>query len=323
MKLSIPELLRLVKDSKVDQRGINVIGICPSCNFSEWGISIYEKNHPFGCYRKKKCGFSGNIYTLLNFLKIHIDERVEYKEIIGTIVIQNKSATFDSLISFEEKLPLGFKYVEEHKYLKKRGFDFEDYIRYPVGTTQIDPKFSNHYVLFPVFMQHKVRGYVGRSIYSKQFLQKHNEISAFKIKRYNNSITDFGKLLYGYDELEEGDTVFLVEGIFSKRALDIKLNLTPGCGFTAICTFGAKISDDQISLLKEKKIEDIVLLHESDALKELKKNGFKLLPFFKKVRVGYTNKKDPEELSKEELYSIISSLKTPSQIETDYITSPF
>src|SRR5437868_2798495 len=68
MKLSIEKLKELLPDAAPDRRGKNLRAKCPYCGGDEFGISI-EENHVFGCYRLKKCGATGNIFTLAKFLK--------------------------------------------------------------------------------------------------------------------------------------------------------------------------------------------------------------------------------------------------------------
>src|SRR5690606_10383412 len=67
MKLTRKQIEQLIQDTSLDHKGKNLYGKCPKCGHNEFGISL-EDNHRFNCFRKKECGFQGNIYTLLKFL---------------------------------------------------------------------------------------------------------------------------------------------------------------------------------------------------------------------------------------------------------------
>ena len=89
-------------------------------------------------------------------------------------------------------------------------------------------------------MNRKLVGYLGRGVHSNV------------IPKYKNSVTDFSKALYGFDELYH-DVVVLVEGVLDKRAIDRKV------GMPCVATFGAHISVEQIELLKLKGVKKVCI----------------------------------------------------------------
>ena len=53
--------------------GENIMGDCPVCGHNEFGISI-KSPHLWQCFRKNKCGVTGNIFTLLRYLRVDPDD---------------------------------------------------------------------------------------------------------------------------------------------------------------------------------------------------------------------------------------------------------
>ena len=130
--------------------------------------------------------------------------------------------------------------------------------------------------------------------------------------RYKNSIdTDFSCLLYGYDDIIEGETktVIITEGVFDKISCDKKLRLYEDKSVRCVCTFGKKISDTQIKKLLNKGVENIILSYDYDALKEIKRYGIELTKFFYSVSVAVsTNKKDIDECTAEEVLEVFANV---------------
>jgi ssDNA-binding Zn-finger/Zn-ribbon topoisomerase 1 len=235
MKLSIEQLKGLIKDSRIDLRGQNVVGLCPKCGHDEFGVSI-ENNHRFGCYRKKQCGYTGNIFTLLKDL----GKLQDFKETDGYVrtnkdTLEKKIQDIVEEIEEQEEvtLPFGFRRIYQHWYLDQRGFTELDYTKYKVGTTSLDTKFHN-YIIFPVEVKEKIVGYVGRTTKTKSEIKELNDEykrAGLKKKayRYINSKTNFGNLVYGLEEItDETVEVVVVEGIFDKCNVDRKLELGLG-----------------------------------------------------------------------------------------------
>jgi DNA primase len=81
-----------------------------------------------------------------------------------------------------------------------------------------------------------------------------------------------------------------------------------------LCTFGKKVSEAQIRLIKKTNVKKIILLHDGrDAINEMKKNSFKLKEHGFKVEVGYMPDKDPADSTQQELIDVFSNLLTPEE----------
>jgi len=327
MTLTIEQLKELLPDAKLDYRKQNMRAICPKCKHDEFGISLKD-NHQFGCFRKKKCGFAGNIFTLLEFLGKPISSVARPFLVLDQFKTRNLLKVENEALDLTlEKVrpPLGFKRLESHPYLDSRGF--VEYDKYEVGQTTIDPRYGKNYIIFLIRQEGEIRGYLGRHIWSKEKIEQFNEKkkqegSPKRIMRYKNSITDFAKLLWGIDEVTDNThTIILVEGGFDKFNVDRLLQLDDQEGIKCCASFKCKLTPEQIELMRRKKgVQRIIQLYDPDVVDEIKKNAFKLEEDFE-VLIGFgTTGHDPGEMDIEELMSILEDLESPASFANGRIT---
>lgn len=338
-KYTHDELLELLIElnPKIDSTRSNLIIDCPACGERECSVSLKKEANLWGCYRLKKCGEKGNIYQLLKrigklkeiFKEFRIDDldRID----IGNLRLNPSEEEIEKEIDLElpdKKAPLGWtRILNFNQYLHDRGF--VSYKDSWVGKTTMDPDVKNDYVVFLVHDNETVKGWVGRHIWDKKKITEFND-NYFsrhgiknKIKRYRNSInTNFGKLLYGYDELDDKNVVpvCLVEGIFDKHAVDEKLLLKQNPFIKVCATFKASVSEEQIIKLKLKNVTDIILFYDPDVISIIKTNITKLEKFFN-VKIIISDKgKDPDELTQIELIETFeNNVYFPNQIKNDFI----
>jgi hypothetical protein len=124
---------------------------------------------------------------------------------------------------------------------------------------------EENYVLYPIKIQDEVKGYIGRATFQTK-------------TKYRNSKTDFVNLLGGYLS-DTNDICIVVEGIFDMinvKSILRQLNLD----ISVRCTFGAKISSNQIKMLKKERFETIILFFDLDVLKIIKQKSFELSKYF-------------------------------------------
>lgn len=259
----------------------------------------------------KKCHSYGSIYKLLRLLdKTYLlaGSTVENKERIESIreMTQELVSNDDTELSElpVKKMPVGWKVsVESTKYLLSRGITPEDCKRFKIGATDMFRKYAN-YVLIPIYDGGEIRGFLGR-------------YGACKVPddklRYNNSMgTEFAELLFGYDEITDNtDTVILVEGVFDMINVSKGLELYDSEAVKCVCTFGKKISDVQILKLIRKKVVNIVISWDFDALKEIESYGLKLEHYFNVFVCVSENKKDFGDCDKKEIMSIFDKNLIP------------
>jgi DNA primase len=325
MTLTVEELQRLIGESHLDVRKKNLYGTCPKCGGDEFGVSLSE-NHRFGCFRKKECGFQGNIFSLLGYLGKSIYEvkpgftpraKLENKLLINEV--EELDLKLDDM-----KLPFGFKRIAQNDYLDSRGFTQSDYEKYKPGYSLIDPRFKD-YLIFPVEQYGSNKAYVARSNKTKEEITEYNTLHKLKgdgkkIYRYVNSTSDFSKILLGINEFTENTTTaILVEGLFDKRNTDDKLGLEDQEEVKCVCTWKCAVSPEQVYLLQQYGIDTIILLYDPDVVDEIKKTAFELEKYFN-VWVGFNaGGFDPGDMTKPMFDDMLETLKTPSQFSTSRV----
>lgn len=330
MQLSVTQLKELISNSYVDRRGRNMYGTCPKCGQNEFGISL-DNNHQFGCFRKNKCGFAGNIFTLLDFLGKRIYEVAPSVTIrqhidIEKILDQKESNPIDLFLN-NVNLPAGWKRISDHPYLNNRGFNSLDYEKYKPGITSIESKFKD-FIVFPIYQYGNIKAFVARNTKSKDEINQLNDKYKAKgikktIKRYLNSETDFAKLLLGVDELVPNtDTVILVEGLFDKHNVDKQLKLDQQDEIKCCATFKCAISDEQIFLLQQHGIVNIIMLYDPDVISSIIKAAWILDNYFKVLVCFNDAGQDPGDMTSEQFEQVFDSAKTPSQFSVSKIQVP-
>ena len=280
---------------KLDGSRKNIVcPVCPYCG---------HKGGKFGIYvgvetdRKKlfmsHCFSCGHTTTELNDLlndinrpDLMLEETASFAPVeIPKFYSLNEEEIDDELCKVD--MPEGWKRCYRNPYLKSRGFTFDDYDFFPVGTTRgLNWKYDD-YVIFPIMDNNDIVGYIGRHTWSKDTIDEYNKKAKrnnkFQILRYNNSTeNDFSKLLYNYDAVIDDvtKTVILVEGVFDVIALTRKLELYESPWVTPVATFGKKISDTQIYKLQSKGVDTVIIGYDGDAVKSINAAAEKLEDYF-------------------------------------------
>jgi hypothetical protein len=313
MRLTKEKLFAILQ-SPVMWKSNDILANCPKCNAREFYISLND-NHPFNCVRKKRCGFQGNIYTLLNHLGISNNQDFKepvllFKEINTYLLIENDSQTNIDLD--EVKLPIGFKRVFNDEYLQTRGFLKDDYNDYYCGITKLDRKLIN-YIIFVIYQDFKPVATIGRYKGSKK------DVDEKKLPRYKNSDSNFSKILGGYDTIVKGvtETVILCEGLFDSKNITDLLDLKNNQSIKCCYTFKGNVSSEQLYRLQLKEVKKILLLYDSDIIEKTKTNAINLSKYFE-VLVGFIDFKnasgefkDPAELNKSEIVHVLKNMYSP------------
>lgn len=305
----------------------HIIVDCLYCGKKEHMYVRIKKHNDkeIGLHDCKSCQEGGNFYRILSMLgKLTL---FSSKETVLKSIIQPLSTDEDNVLSEsdlyarEQRIPVGFKRLTQlDDYLKNRNFIEEDLLRNMIGTNNLLYKLKN-YLTFIVYEDGKSKGYVSRVRMNKNDIKKYENETGRKILRYINSVTDFNKLLYGYDDLlKETKTVIAVEGIFDQISLMRNLNLYDNKETKGVATFGSKISEVQMHKLKNKGIRNFILIYDSDSINKMKKESFKLKKYFKNVLIGLSSSdKDIGDSNQTEITNILDNLHTPESFNINTI----
>lgn len=265
------------------------------------------------------CFYCGEAIPLRKFLK-----KIDRSDLIDEdfeISLKEELTGIDSISILDEDLgeidkPIGFERIFESKYLESRKFNHHHYNIFKPGKSQLEPGLTNDHIIFQIFQNHKLVGWVARSNkdyeWHKENLRKHEEENEYIVLRYRNSNSEFGKILGGYDEItDETEVVIIVEGLFDKVSVDSELNLNVSPYIKCVFTFGNKITSSQINLLKShKNIQKIFLLYDYNTIYEMKKSAMMLSNHYEKVRVcEIKGEKDPGEMNAHELLDSLQHSK--------------
>lgn len=315
----VEELLSRLDNARLDGLRKNIIlQNCPYCGCGKGKFGIYVGpevgRKRFGSSNCFKCGHGCK--SLAGTLKDLDCEDLIPKDIVDleTTVVMDELDLFedeidDSLCAVG--LPEGYKRTYKNSYLKGRGWMFDDYEYFEVGTNRgLDRKFED-YVILPVRMDKVVVGYVARHTWGKDEIDEYNDSHRYKIRRYMNSTENgFAKLLYNYDSIKkyETDTVILCEGVFDVVALTRKLDLYDNTRIVPVCTFGKKISEEQQYFLQKKGVRNVIFGYDSDARSVTGNLAQQLEQYFDVLvaNIPDGSAKDWDEMSDWEVYKIFA-----------------
>lgn len=209
--------------------------------------------------------------------------------------------------------PLGFRRVLSDEYLESRGFEKWQFSEYMIGRTILSAKLKD-YVIFLTMEGGENKGYVARIVWDRERIGAYEKKTNRKVLRYRNEGgVDFGKLVFGIDEIDIATTtVILVEGVTDKANIDRLLNrLNLRHAVKCVCTFGKKVSDEQIEKIYLKGVKNIVFLYDPDAVDASKQYSIKVRRKFDKVLVGFLKDKDPGDLNIDEFSEVMDNLEDP------------
>lgn len=269
---------------------------CPSCGEDDQKLYLNTASNRFHC---KKCDFGRgikSIYVLLSVVsgKPIKEVKKEFEDYVEPTDYENLSEKllnlrpspepFSPLSNINENIEDKFYPILNtsiiNNYAKSRGLTYFDILNYNLKAAPILRKYVGPFLVFPVIYKGLTVNYQGRRILG---IQEPRFVSGDNI----------GSWLWPLNEMLTGNSVVLVEGPVDAI----------GCrrhGVQALCTFGKKISDNQVFLLLSMGIKQVTLAWDADATKEVI-NAVKRLNSYFKVSIadmsiiphGITKKIDP------------------------------
>jgi len=314
MKINLKEddIKDLLGPSKKGSKG-HLICNCPFCSKEGHFYIRYREDRDGWFYDCKKCGENGSSFRLLKHLG-KLDEFIEETiDLFNLTVLKEKDTKEDEEEDIEvksKKLPIGFTRIYQSEYLQSRHVQIQQFYKFTIGYTDLVSKLKD-YVIFSIDEQGISKGYVARCLLPKKQLEEQK-----KLRYINSKGTNFGKLLFGIDELtDQTTTVILVEGVFDKIRLDNFLETDDSDDIKVLCTFGNKISKNQISkMMRYEELRNVIIFYDLDAIDMTKKYALALNKFFDNVTVScLLDGKDPSDSEDYQITEALSKPYTPTE----------
>lgn len=303
---------------------------CPQCQNKDGSrlSFIFDENSSAASFRCVKCSFSCRLEKYLWLVK-KTEYITKYREVKPENILNKKRLKkepkendIDLSPLPEVIMPLMYKRLKYSQYLQNRGATLDLYKYWNIGKTDYEEKLKD-YVIFAIPEDERIVGWVARSIWSKSRIDDYNKGKQYKKLRWRNSTGDFGKIVFGLDEItDETKTLIIVEGITSKMRIDCNLKLYKQSNLICCCTFGKKTTATQLQKIRDKgiNIERLILFYDSDAVDETKKTSYIYKSLFDEVYIAFCpfknewgEYKDAGDLNLKELNYVLSTLKTPFQ----------
>jgi len=272
------------------RKGVEYAFKCPFCNEKRENKYKLDVNLKLGVYHCHRCGQSGKVVNGL------------LRELGESEWVSHGPAPSPNPISqdVEISLPKGAKLFQDGEkdavllnvLLSSKGLD------YKIGKSwyQTDDIFSlRHRVIIPIIEGGKIVCWVARTLTGE--IPK--EISP------PSTISNKSHFVYGLDDIIEGDTLVIVEGIFDCEKVK-------SCGYKCVSILGSHISDIQIGKILAKSPSEIFLLFDGDtAGREGARNANTRIiernpsMFWRVVECSLPEDKDPDDLTRIELENLL------------------
>ena len=274
----------------------NVAVNCPFCHHSKPKLEIQihtneKKENPWHCW---VCGEKGKtLISLFKKIKAPSHRIQELNALIkpGSKVVETNQTislpkdfiplynidSLDNIAAIEAKHAL--------KFLKKRGINENDILKYNIGFCPSGP--FDHRIVVPSYDEYGTLNYFSTRTYREDESQKYKNPPA-------------GRNIIGWEYYINWNTpLILVEGIFD--ALTIKRNVIP--------LFGKDISETLMKKIVGSQVQKIYIALDNDALKEAIKHCEKLLSYGKEVYLVELGGKDANEIGFENFLNTIEQIQ--------------
>ena len=179
-----------------------------------------------------------------------------------------------------------------HKYLKRRKFSLDHVISKGCGICRVGPYMNR--MIIPVYFEGQQVSFVAADLTGKA-----------KLKYDMPGST---KYLYGYDDLKQGGTIIVEEGVLDQWRT----------GEDAIAMLGSYLTDKQKTLIIKKQPENLIFCLDGDAYWHARDEAAFFEPFVNRVEVVHIDfEEDPDSLGTEEVWRRIEEVMF--QEEEDYV----
>lgn len=267
---------------------------CPFCDDPSTHLGVNLDSSLFHCWI---CSAKGGPTKLVRaLLKCNWEQaKATVKKFTDWSLVE----LFDEdLIPKKLKLPSEFTLLTPNtipqlvsEYLTQRNFNPEELIRKyqlyypgPLGTYKLR-------LVVPILRRNRIVNFVCRDVTGKT------------TTRYRNCPNEeaevlLNSLLYGIEEVPDGEPIVLVEGIFDKWRL----------GYGAVATFGTNVTSEQALILQKKRPSKIFLFGDPDVTQKKYEKIASKLWFAEVESIGIDFEGDPADLPPSEARYIMKEL---------------
>lgn len=293
---------------------------CPFCGRKgKWGVILNPHGGVCHCWY---CNAKKSVYDYLkavNRLDLILTTYQTTATSKLTELFPEEEEVTESLDVKKVELPRRLEPFINYPYLDDRGF-------LPYHYEEFEPSYTNFflekslagYIIFKLKMNGEIVAWLARSQFSYEWHQQELE-NARKTGRkpklrYENSRTDFTKIVGGYDHITDNtETVILVEGLFDSVGIDNLLNTPEDESIRCCFLFGKSISREQIQLLKLKKsVKNIILMFDDGTEAQSKNAGLMLSKHFN-TKIAHLTRPgvDPGDMDLDYLIYLLDHLEDP------------
>jgi len=280
----------VIGEGKRTSRG-NISYKCPKCNHSKNKLEInFDESSPY--YQNFQCWVCGykskKISSLFKFLKVPKDKFIQLQKITKDQIQLDQKEDEERIVTElpKEFIPLKSPtkqpmYLKAIKYLNKRGFNFNDIIKYNLGYCE-EGKYRNRLIIPSYNSEGQLNFFTSRALDSSVFPNYLNP-------PFNRDIIPF-ELFINWNS-----PIILCEGPFD--AMSIKRNAIPLLGKT--------LQPSLLKKLAESKVNKIYIALDDDAIDKALEYCEYLINQGKKVYLIELNGKDPNEIGFENFIKLV------------------
>lgn len=261
---------------------------CLFCGDRSNHLGINLENNLISCF---KCGKKGSILNLIQEV-----DRCSYRKAKET-ALKFVCSDFSHLIKKERNhaettmfpagtssnfLPIHDAYLMKRRYDRK--FLEHKYDIQAIGPTCDDWKFR---VLIPVYLNHDIVTYVARDVSGKAEIP-------YKNCPAEKCVMQVKDVLYGIDNVKEGGTGIIVEGLFDAWRI----------GTGALCSFGTQYTANQLALLANKRLSKVCVMFDQDATSKGRELAHTVSSVVSDVELILLDEGDPDDLTEDEVWQL-------------------
>lgn len=254
-RLTVTSILSDILGYGTSLKNNEVVYYCPFCHHHKKKLNVNLESQKFHCW---VCNAKGvTIKSLLRRLDVDYSKIQKISKIYNddTTVSKDTEVKDVKLYLPKEFKPLRIKpqsinpiYNNAIAYLKKRNILYSDIVRYNIGYCE-SGIYANRIIIPSYSDSGELNYFIARTFYDDVPLK-------YKYPPINRDVIIFE------NQINWSEPIVLVEGVYD--ALSVKRNAIPLLGKTILSTLRAKIFD--------KKVKEVIILLDSDAVKESSKH---------------------------------------------------